>query len=123
MSALHSQSLVVDGLIISKWSRSVFEDMRKGGITAANCTVSIWEGFQSTVDNIATMKNSIRENSDLLILVRTADDIVQAKAEGKTGIILGCQNAAAFGDNLGSIEAFADQGVRVVQLVYNTKNS
>src|SRR5258708_27593488 len=122
MSALHSQSLVIDGLIISKWSRSVFEDMRKGGITAANCTVSIWEGFQSTSDNIATMKNSVRENSDLLILVRSSDDIVKAKAEGKTGIILGFQNAAVFEDNLGYIEALADQGVRVVQLCYNTQN-
>lgn len=122
MSALHSQSLVIDGLIISKWDRSVFEDMRKGGISAANCTVSVWEGFQATVDNIATMKQAIRDNSDILTLIRTTADIEQAKRDGKTGIILGFQNAAAFEDNLGYIEAFADMGVRVVQLCYNTQN-
>jgi membrane dipeptidase len=44
------------------------------------------------------------------------------KAAGKTGIILGFQNAHAFEDNLGYIEAFADMGVRVVQLCYNTQN-
>src|SRR4051812_44073743 len=75
LSALHSQSLVIDGLIISKWDRSVFEDMKKGGISAANCTVSVWEGFQATVDNIATMKRAIRDNADLLTLIRTTDDI------------------------------------------------
>ena len=33
---LHKDLIVIDGLIISKWNREVFEDMRKGGITAAN---------------------------------------------------------------------------------------
>ena len=50
---LHADSIVIDGLIIAKWNRELFEDMRKGGLTAANCTVSVWEGFQATVNNIA----------------------------------------------------------------------
>ena len=122
MSTLHQDSLIIDGLIISKWSREVFEDMKKGGLSAANCTVSVWDDFKSTVHNIAEMKKSIRDNSDLLSLVRTTADIEQAKKDGKTGIILGFQNAHAFEDQLGYIEAFADMGVRVVQLCYNTQN-
>jgi membrane dipeptidase len=121
-SELHRHAVVIDGLIISKWDRSVFMDMRKGGVTAANCTVSVWEGFKDTVANIAAMKRMIRENDDVLTLVRTAADIERAKSSGKTGIILGFQNAHAFEDNLGTIEAFADMGVRVVQLCYNTQN-
>jgi len=122
MSRLHQDGIVIDGLIISKWDRSVFADMRKGGLTAANCTVSVWEGFQDTVNNIARMKAMIRENSDLVELVRTTDDIIEAKRAGRTGIILGFQNAHAFEDSLGNVEAFADMGVRVVQLCYNTQN-
>lgn len=122
MSSLHQKSIVIDGLIISKWNRAVFEDMKKGGLSAANCTVSVWEGFQDTVNNIAEMKKLIRDNSDLLTLVRSAADIKQAKQDGKTGIIMGFQNAHAFEDNLGYVEAFADMGVRVVQLCYNTQN-
>jgi membrane dipeptidase len=122
MSSLHQKTIVIDGLIISKWNRAVFEDMKKGGLSAANCTVSVWEGFQDTVGNIAEMKKLIRDNSDLLTLVRSAADIKQAKQDGKTGIIMGFQNAHAFEDNLGYIEAFADMGVRVVQLCYNTQN-
>jgi membrane dipeptidase len=122
MGDLHSDALVIDGLIISNWERPVFEDMRKGGLAAANCTVSVWEGFHRTVDNIVAMKRLIRENGDLLTLVRSADDILQAKRDNRTGIILGFQNAHAFEDNLGYIEVFAEMGVRVVQLCYNTQN-
>jgi len=122
MNSIHANAIVIDGLIISKWDRSVFEDMRKGGLTAANCTVSVWEDFKGTVHNIAQMKSLIRENSDLLMLARNTRDIEQAKLERKTGIILGFQNAHAFEDHLGHIEAFADMGVRVVQLCYNTQN-
>jgi membrane dipeptidase len=122
MSSLHQEAIVIDGLIVSKWERSVFEDMKKGGITAANCTVSVWEDFKSTVHNIAEMKALIRANADLLMLVRSSADIEAAKRAGKTGIILGFQNAHAFEDHLGHVEAFADMGVRVVQLCYNTQN-
>jgi membrane dipeptidase len=120
--SLHTDSLVIDGLIISRWDRSVFEDMHKGGLSAANCTVSVWEGFKDTVSNIAAMKKMIRDNADLLSLVRTTADIEAAKRAGRTGIILGFQNAHAFEDHLGTIEAFADMGVRVVQICYNTQN-
>jgi membrane dipeptidase len=122
MSKLYDESVVIDGLIIAKWDKDIFEDMRRGGLTAANCTVSVWEGFQDTVANIADMKKLIRENQDMVSLVRSTEDILDAKRRGKTGIILGFQNAHAFEDNLGYIEAFADMGVRVVQLCYNTQN-
>lgn len=122
MATLHERSIVIDGLIISRWDRAVFEDMRKGGLTAANCTVSVWEGFEATVGNIARMKAMIRENADLVSLARSTADIGRARDEGRTAIILGFQNAQAFEDDLGHVETFADLGVRVVQLCYNTQN-
>ena len=36
--------MIIDGLVISKWSREVFADMQRGGLTAANCTCSVWGG-------------------------------------------------------------------------------
>ena len=53
MTGIDDSLIVIDGLVISKWSREVFVDMRKGGLTAANCTCSIWEGFAETMRNIA----------------------------------------------------------------------
>jgi membrane dipeptidase len=118
----HKDLVVIDGLVIAKWNRDLFLDMRKGGLTAANCTVSVWEGFQRTVDNIVAVRNLIDRNDDLVIPVRSAEDIRTAKAVGKTGIILGFQNAHAFEDQLGYIEVFKQLGVGVVQLCYNTQN-
>ena len=50
---IHRNAIVFDGLVISKWSREVFEDMHRGGITAVNCTCSIWEGLQETLVNVS----------------------------------------------------------------------
>lgn len=122
MNNLHNNIIVIDGLIISKWNKSTFEDMRRGGITAANCTVSVWEGFNETMNNIAEMRAHIAKHSDLLLQVTKAADIKRAKAENKTGIILGFQNAHAFEDKLGYIDLFKQLGVGIVQMAYNTQN-
>ncbi|WP_275287846.1 dipeptidase [Halomonas elongata] len=119
---LHQDAIVIDGLIIAKWNRELFEDMRKGGLTAANCTVSVWEGFQATVDNIVATNALLAESSDLVRPVHTTADITRAKEEGKTGIIYGFQNAHAFEDQIGYVEIFKRLGVGIVQMCYNTQN-
>ncbi|MBW2441204.1 MAG: dipeptidase [Deltaproteobacteria bacterium] len=119
---LHEQLIVIDGLNISKWGRDVFEDMRKGGVTAANCTCSIWENFKATMDNIVSWKQMLQDNNDIILQVKTTDDIQRAKAENKSGIILGFQNVAAFEDRLGYIQIFKELGVGIAQLAYNTYN-
>ena len=120
--AIHESAIVIDGLIIAKWNRHLFEDMRHGGLTAANCTVSVWEGFQATVDNIVMVNRLMAENTDLVMPVRTTADIAAAKEANKTGIILGFQNAHAFEDKLGYVEIFKKLGVGIVQMCYNTQN-
>ncbi|WP_407280720.1 dipeptidase [Aromatoleum evansii] len=119
---VHDSAVVIDGLIIAKWNRHLFEDMRRGGLTAANCTVSVWEGFQATVDNIVMVNRLMAESTDLVMPVRTTADIAAAKEANKTGIILGFQNAHAFEDKLGYVEIFKKLGVGIVQMCYNTQN-
>ena len=119
---LHHQAVVIDGLIIANWGRELFEDMRRGGLTAANCTVSVWEGFQGTVNNITAFNRHFQEHADLIRPVRTTADILKAKEEGRTGVILGFQNAHAFEDQLGYVEIFKQLGVGIVQMAYNTQN-
>src|SRR6201981_2211985 len=116
MTRLHHSPAGIDGLVISKWSRAVFADMRRGGLTAANCTCSIWEGFVDTMRNIARWKRWFTDHADLIIQVRTTADIRRAKAEGKTGIILGFQNTSAFEDQVDCIALFKELGVGVVQI-------
>ena len=62
-TALHDDCIVIDGLEISRWSRSVFEDMRKGGLTAVNCTCAVWESVRGTMDNIAKWKRWFEDHS------------------------------------------------------------
>ena len=119
---LHSKSIVIDGLIISRWSRSVFEAMHAGGLTAANCTCSIWESFEASMHAIAEWKQWIRENSDLITQVYGVDDISRAKRENRVGIILGWQNSTGFGEDLLYVPVYRELGLRVVQLTYSTAN-
>jgi membrane dipeptidase len=121
-SRLHDNAIVIDGLIIANFGREVFEDMRRGGVTAANCTCSIWEGFRGSMDNIARWKRMFRDNADLITQVFTTADIARAKREGKTGIILGWQNIAGIEDQIGFLQLFKELGVGVMQMAYNTQN-
>ena len=122
MSTLHEELIVIDGLIVSNWSEEVFADMRKGGLTAANCTCCVWEGFVDTMDNVARWNGWFREHDDLIVKARTAADIRKAKEDGRTAIVLGFQNTSAFEDRLGAVQLFKDAGVGIAQLTYNTQN-
>lgn len=119
---LHSELTVVDGLVVANFGRAIFEDMRRGGLTAANCTCSIWEGFRATMDNVARWKGWFREHSDLITQVTTSADIARAKREGKTGIILGWQNLTGIEDQIGYLQLFKELGVGIMQIAYNTQN-
>lgn len=119
---LHQDAVVFDGLIVANWSREVFEDMRRGDLTAANCTCSVWEGFHDTMANIGQWNRWFGDHGDLIFKARTTADIRTAKEQGKTAVVLGFQNTSAFEDRLDFIEIFKDAGVGIVQLTYNTQN-
>lgn len=119
---LHRELTVVDGLVVANFGRAIFEDMRRGGLTSANCTCSIWEGFRATMDNVARWKGWFREHSDLITQVTTSADIARAKREGKTGIILGWQNLTGIEDQIGYLQLFKELGVGIMQIAYNTQN-
>ena len=119
---LHADATVVDGLVISNWSREVFEDLHAGGVTAVNCTCSIWEGLRDTLVNIGRWKSWFRDNDDLLLPVKVVADIARAKNEKRVGIILGWQNTSALEDRVELVDVFKTLGVGVMQLTYNTQN-
>src|SRR3546814_5294810 len=82
MSSVHDDSIVIDGLIIAKWDRSIFEDMRNGGLAAASCTVSVWEGFQGTVNNIRSEEHT----SELQSLMRISYAVFCLKKQRKQSL-------------------------------------
>lgn len=114
--------VLVDGLVVAKFGPELFAKMRQGGLTAANCTCSIWEDFKATSRNIAIWKKWFRQHDDLLLQVYSAEDILRAKESGKTGVILGWQNISALDGDVDLLDVFFELGIRVVQLTYNTQN-
>lgn len=122
MPSPYDDAILIDGLVIARFSRAVFEDMRKGGLTAANCTCSVWHGFRETMANVAQWKRWFAEHADLIRPVHAAADIRRAKEEGRVGIVLGWQNTSGIEDDIGNLVLFRDLGVRIMQLTYNTQN-
>jgi membrane dipeptidase len=120
--ALHARSIVVDGLQTSLWGRPIFEEMRAGGLTAVNVSTVLWENFREGIDYVSQWRHFLREHADILRPVRAVADIHAAKAEGKTGIIMGWQNTSPLEDKLDYVEIFKDLGVSIMQLTYNTQN-
>ena len=119
---LYPRAIVVDGLIISKWSEDVFRAMNESGLTVANCTCSVWENFEDTVRNLVEWNGWFRDYAGSIVRAESVSDILNAKKAGKTAVILGMQNTSAFEDRIGYVEILKKLGVGIAQLTYNTQN-
>ena len=53
---------------------------------------------------------------------RSAEDVVAAKASGRTAIIFGFQNCSPIEEDLGLVQIFHELGVRFMQLTYNNQS-
>jgi len=115
--------LIIDGLIVSRWSRNLFEEMKRGKLSAANCTCAVWENFAGAMERLSECKQFFEKNADLITQVYTASDILRAKSENKVGIFLGWQNTDGINNYIPYLKIFHELGVRVMQLTYNTQNS
>lgn len=103
-----------------------FADAKAAGLTAFNMTIghvfSKEEPYEESVRDVAAWDAFIRRNEHSLIKVLQAADIRRAHEQGRTGVILGFQNASMMGNDARRVEAFANLGVRVIQLTYNGPN-
>ena len=120
---LYKETVVIDCLNVSNWeSPAVFQSLHAGGVTAINATVATWENYQETLDNIAAWFRRLREYSDILVQVKTVDELLQAKQNGKVGIIFGSQNASPIENDLDRLALFHALGMRVIQVTYHERN-
>ena len=121
---LHKNSIIIDGLNVSKWGdEEVFRHIHQGGFTAINATMNIWELAEETLQNITRFDKYFDEFSDLIRPVLKVSDIHAAKNENRVGIIFGLQNACAVEDDPGLAEVLYKAGVRVIQLTFNYQNN
>lgn len=118
---LHSRAILIDGLNICAWDRGIFEEYRRGGVTAVSCTAAVWENFRDGMMNVSQWLRWYDEHADLIMPVHSVADIHTAKRVGKTGIILNWQNTSCLEDRLEFVRVYKALGVGVMQLTYNTQ--
>lgn len=93
----------------------------KSGLAATNITLDDTD-FENAIAAMGKYDNFIRSHSDQLTKIWTAQEIRDAHAQGKVGLIYGVQNTTMLGATADRVDIFADLGLRIVQLTYNPPN-
>jgi membrane dipeptidase len=113
---------VIDSAQYAKWDRSVFQEMRDGGVTCVNVTLVYWETARETLSEIGKWNRLFEQNSDLIMQARTAHDVRRAKALNKTAITFAFQHCSPIEEDIDLIEIMHTLGVRFMQLSYNNQS-
>ena len=114
--------MIIDGLEINNWSRPVIEEVRSGGVDIVHATVGVWEDTAATFQRIGAMRHLVRNNSDIVRIVTSVEEMETAKADGVLGLLFGFQNSTMVGDDPELVGLFSDVGVKCIQLTYNLAN-
>ncbi len=114
--------LIIDGLQYSNWSRKLFEQMRQGRLDCVHVTIAYHETGLETLQNIGKWNQLFERHGDLITRVGSAAQVLQAKADNKTGIVFGFQNCSPIEDDFSLVEIFHTLGVRFMQLSYNNQS-
>ena len=113
---------IIDAAQYANWDRLVFEEMQNGGVTCVNATIAYWESARETLSQIGKWNRLIEQNSDLIVLARSADDIRRAKMSNKTAITLAFQHCSPIEEDIDLVEIMHSLGVRFMQLSYNNQS-
>jgi membrane dipeptidase len=122
MVFMSNKRIFIDGLQYVNWNRALFEELQASGMTAVHVTIAYWENTSEVLDNIARWSRLFRDNVDLILPVHSAADILQARDEGRVGIIFGFQNCSPIEDDLKKVQTLYDLGARIMQLSYNNQS-
>jgi membrane dipeptidase len=93
----------------------------QSGLTAMNTSLNA-DDFEGCVTDIGRYDALVRNNPATLSKVWTTQDIRDAKAKNRIGVIYGVQNTNMLGDKADRVDIFADLGLRIIQLTYNSLN-
>ncbi|HIG66339.1 MAG TPA: membrane dipeptidase [Porticoccaceae bacterium] len=119
---MRKDMLMIDGLQYVNWNRQLFEDAQQSGVHCIHVTIAYWENIRETLENIGTWNRHFINHGDLIMPVRQARDILEAKRLRKVGIIFGFQNCSPIEDDVKMVEILHQLGVRIMQLTYNNQS-
>jgi len=104
------------------WPDAELDVAHKHGVTAYGVTA--WNPHadaSSALEGLMYWHLMTEQHPDL-VLVKTTDDIRQAKRDGKAGLLLAAQDGDWIGLELHRIAAFQQLGLRMMLLAYNATN-
>ena len=112
----------IDNLQYCKWSRDIFLINREAGLNAVHVTLVYHEDYDEFLHRVKEWDRFFEENSDLIFLGKTFEDITKAQSENKTAIFFGFQNCSPIEDDINLIEKVHEHGCRFMQLTYNNQS-
>ena len=120
-------NMIADEIQNDQDARNQYLDLwEKSGVNIASGTYAgpakFEEAFGISSNGIANAIAIINSIPEKLMLVTTADHIIEAHETGKYGIIFDFQDTTPFGTDLNKVDFFYNLGLRVVQLTYNLRN-
>jgi len=119
---MHNDLIVIDGLQYSNWNRTIFEQLKQGGVTMVHVTIVYHEQIRETLLRISEWNRHFEMHGDLIMPVKSAADIRLAKTLGKVGIMFGAQNCSAIEDDIGMVEVMRELNLMIMQLTYNNQS-
>ena len=112
----------IDNLQYCNWSRKIFEINRDAQLDAIHVTIVYHEDYDELLLQIKKWDDLFKENSDLIFLGNSFEDIKKARLENKTAIFFGFQNCSPIEDNINLVEKVHELGCRFMQLTYNNQS-
>ena len=112
----------IDNLQYCNWSRDIFLINREAGLNAVHVTLVYHEDYDEFLQRVKEWDRFFEENSDLIFLGKTFEDITKAQSDKKTAIFFGFQNCSPIEDNINLIEKVHEHGCRFMQLTYNNQS-
>lgn len=115
---------IIDGLHCPTLTRGQFERTLAGGVWAANLTATRPnDNLAKCLSTLGQLLHIVAENSDMVRIVASVEEIRAAAADGVLGIIIGTQDSTFLDHDLQLLRVVQRMGVRIMQPTYMAQNA
>jgi len=126
---LLNKSIIIDGLQLAvdvekaDYFEKLMNELIDIGITSGSITLIPTNANPlKAFENLSTWINILEKCNNKVIVVSKAQDIEEAKAQGKFGVIMNSQNGDILEKEVNLLAAYKKLGLRIIQLTYYGQN-
>jgi membrane dipeptidase len=100
------------------------QNVLNSGVRLIHLTTS-WpmQDWETTLGMHRDVVAQIQKHSEVYRIIRSREDLGELVEQGKIGVILGMQDPSCIGERLGRVEALFREGIRTIQLAYQSRNA